>query len=89
MLRDVGQGQDMEEATHLFEATGGLRTDVLGRLLTQCLSVKAVRMVLQWGERVGNVDVEALRRDYTLPTGGHSRWVGRMDDGSTLVLPPC
>jgi hypothetical protein len=89
VLRDAGQGQDMEEARHLFEATAGLRTDVLGRLLSQCLSVKAVRMVLQWGERVGNVDVDALRRDYTLPTGGRSRWIGTMDDGSTLVLPPC
>lgn len=89
MLRDAGQGQDMEEAMHLFEATGGLRMDVLGRLLSQCLSVKAVRMVLQWGERVGNVDVDALRREYTLPTGGRSRWVGTMHDGSTLVLPPC
>jgi len=89
VLRDAGQGQDMEEAMHLFEATAGLRTDVLGRLLAQCLSVKAVRMVLQWGERVGNVDVDALRGDYTLPTGGSSRWIGTMDDGSTLVLPPC
>ena len=89
LLRDAGQGQDMEEAMHLFEATTGLRTAVLGQLLSQCLSVKAVRMVLQWGERVGNFDVDALRRHNTLPTGGNSRWIGTMDDGSTLVLPPC
>lgn len=89
LLRDAGQGQDMEEAMHLFEATSGLRTAVLGELLSQCLSVKAVRMVLHWGERVGNVDVDALRRNYALPTGGSSRWIGTMDDGSTLVLPPC
>lgn len=89
LLRDAGQGQDMEEARHLFEATSGLRTRVLGDLLSQCVSVKAVRMMLLWGERVGNVDVDALRRDYTLPTGSFSRWVGTMDDGSTLVLPPC
>lgn len=89
LLRDAGQGQDMEEAMHLFEATTGLRTPVLGKLLSQCLSVKAVRMTLQWGERVGNLDFEALRRDYALPTGGNSRWIGTMDDGSMLVLPPC
>lgn len=89
LLRDAGQGQDMEEATHLFEATSGLRTHVLGDLLSRCVSVKAVRMVLLWGARVGNVDVEALRTDYTLPTGSPSRWIGTMDDGSTLVLPPC
>lgn len=89
LLRDAGQGQDMDEAMHLFEATAGLRTAILGQLLSQCQSVKAVRMVLLWGERAGNVDVDALRRHYTLPTGGDSRWVGTMDDGSTLVLPPC
>jgi hypothetical protein len=79
----------MEEAMHLFEATTGLRKAVLGQLLENCVSVKAVRIVLQWGERVGNVDVDALRREYDLPTGGRSRWVGTMEDGSTLVLPPC
>jgi hypothetical protein len=89
LLRDAGQGQDVEESMHLFEATSGLRTDVLGQLLSQCLSVKAVRMVLHWGERVGNVEVDVLRRQNTLPTGGNSRWVGTMDDGSMLVLPPC
>ena len=89
LLRDAGQGQDMEEAMHLFEATTGLRTSVLGQLLSRCLSVKAVRMFLQWGDRVGNVDVDALRRHSSLPTGSNSRWVGTMDDGSTLVLPPC
>jgi len=89
MLRDAGQGQDMEEAQHLFQATSGLRTPVLGRLLSHCRSVKAVRMVLHWGERVGNVDVEALRREFVLPTGGRSRWIGTMDDGSILALPPC
>lgn len=89
LARDAGQGQDMEEAMHLFEATTGLRKAVLGQLLENCVSVKAVRIVLQWGERVGNVDVDALRREYDLPTGGRSRWVGTMEDGSTLVLPPC
>ncbi len=87
--RDAGQGQDMQEAMHLFEATTGLRTSVLGQLLSRCLSVKAVRMFLQGGEHVGNVDVDAQRRHSTLPTGSNSRWVGTMDDGSTLVLPPC
>lgn len=89
LLRDAGQAQDMEEAMHLFEATTGLRTPVLGELLTHCVSVKAVRMVLLWGQRVGNVDVDALRRAYSLPTGGNARWVGTMSDGSRLVLPPC
>jgi len=89
VVRDAGQGQDMAEAMHLFEATGGVRTDVIGQLLSQCLSVKAVRMVLQWGARVGNIDVDTLRRDYTLPTGSGSRWVGTLNDGTILVLPPC
>lgn len=89
LVRDAGQGQDMEEAMHLFEATAGLGTPVLGELLSQCVSVKAVRMVLLWGERVGNVDVDALRKGYKPPTGGNARWVGTMSDGSRLVLPPC
>lgn len=89
IARDAGQGQDMEEAMHLFEGTSGLRTTVLGELLSHCVSVKAVRMVLQWGEQVGNVDVDSLQRNFTLPVGGDSRWIGTMDDGSLLVLPPC
>ncbi len=89
LLRDAGQGQDMEEAQHLFEAASGLRTRVLGELLSQCLSVKAVRLMLLWGQRVGNIDVVVLKRNYQLPTGSKSRWISVMDDGSTLVLPPC
>lgn len=89
LLCVVGQGQDLKEAMHLFEATTGLRTAVLGQLFSQRLSVKAVRMVLQWGERIGNVNVDVLRRDYELPSGGTSRWIGTMDDGSRLVLLPC
>lgn len=89
LLRDTGQGQDREEAMHLFESTTGLRTKVLGELLSNCVRVKAVRMVLLWGERVGNVDIDGLRRKYVLPTGGNARWIGTMDDGSRLVLPAC
>ena len=89
LVRDAGQGQDIEEAMHLFEGTTGLRTAVLSQLLSQCRRVKAVRMVLHWGEGVGNVDVDVLRRHSTLPTGSNSRWLGTIDDGSILVLPPC
>ena len=87
LLRDAGQQQDLEEAHHLFMVAQGLRIHVLGELLQGCVSVKTVRLFLLWARQAGEVDVEELRRRFTLPTGSNSRWIGKLTDGTTLVLP--
>jgi hypothetical protein len=40
-----------------------------------------------WATQAGNVDVDALRDRYALPTGSASRWIGTLADGTKLVLP--
>ena len=87
LLRDAGQEQDLEEAQHLFMAAQGLRLQVLGELLQGCVSVKTVRLFLLWSRQAGEVDVDELRNRFTLPTGSNSRWIGKLTDGTTLVLP--
>lgn len=87
LLRDAGQQQDMEEARHLFIAAQGLRLQVLGELLQGCVSVKTVRLFLLWAQQAGEIDVEGLRHRFTLPTGSNSRWISKLADGTTLVLP--
>ena len=56
--------------------TAGLRTEMLGGLLQRCRSVKAVRLVLWWGDEMGNVDVAKLKREFDLSValgGGTAR----------------
>lgn len=87
MLYEVGKSQDMEEARNLFESLRGLRLEVMGELLSQCTSVKTVRLFLLWARETEMLDVGALRKKYTLPVGSSSRWMGRMADGTLLSLP--
>lgn len=39
------------------------------------------------GHEAENIDVEQLRVRYVLPTGSSSRWIGKLADGTKLVLP--
>jgi len=86
LLREVRTALQLQEARELFFATLGLRAAVLGELLTGCTSVKTVRLFLMWATEAGNVDVDALRDRFELPTGSASRWIGTLADGTKLVL---
>lgn len=87
MLYEVGKSQDLEEARNLFESLRGLRFEVMGELLSQCTSVKTVRLFLLWARETEVLNVSALREKYALPVGSSSRWMGRMADGTLLSLP--
>ena len=87
LLREIRTAMQLQEARELFFATLGLRTAVAGELLTGCTSVKTVRLFLMWATEAGNLDVEALRTKFDLPTGSASRWIGMLTDGTKLVLP--
>ena len=87
MLYEVGKSQDLEEARNLFESLRGLRFEVMGELLSQCTSVKAVRLFLLWAKETEVLNINALREKYSLPVGSSSRWMGRMADGTLLSLP--
>jgi hypothetical protein len=87
MLYEVGKSQDFEEAKNLFESLRGLRFEVMGELLSQCTSIKTVRLFLLWARETEVLDVSALRAKYSLPAGSSTRWMGRMADGTLLSLP--
>ena len=88
LLYEVGTHQGLEEARNLFDGLRNLRTDVLGKLLQSCTSIKAVRLFLTWARETGVVDVDALQQQYTLPVGSDRRWITRMRDGNLLSLKP-
>jgi hypothetical protein len=87
MLYEVGKSQDLEEARNLFESVRGLRFEVMGELLSQCTSVKTVRLFLLWARETEVLNVHTLREKYSLPVGSTSRWIGHMADGTILSLP--
>lgn len=86
LLYDVGTRQGLEEARNLFDGLRNLRSDVLGRLLGCCTSVKTVRLFLTWARESKVVDVEVLQQQYTLPVGSDKRWMTRLKDGTLLTL---
>lgn len=86
LLSEVGTHQDLEEARNLFEGLRNLRTDILGRLLACCTSVKTVRLFLTWARETGVVDVEQLLKSHKITTGSKSRWITRLKDGTLLTL---
>jgi hypothetical protein len=88
LLYEVGTHQDIEEAHNLFTGMRNPRKDVLGKLLSCCTSVKAVRLFLTWSRETGLVDVDALRAQYKLPVGSQKRWMTRLKDGALLILKP-
>jgi Transcriptional regulator, AbiEi antitoxin, Type IV TA system/Transcriptional regulator, AbiEi antitoxin N-terminal domain len=86
LLYDVGTHQSLEEARNLFDGLRNLRSDMLGRLLGCCASVKTVRLFLTWARETKVVDVQALQQQYTLPVGSDKRWMTRLKDGTLLTL---
>lgn len=88
LLREVQTQAQIDEAREILELSVGLRVDELGRLMSGCRSVKTVRLMLMLLDSTGAIDVQALRRDFTLPTGSPTRWVGGLADGTRLVLQP-
>jgi len=88
MLYDAGVHETLDEARSIFEGLRNPRIQVVGRLLSACTSVKAVRLFLMWSRETGLVDVDDLRTRFTLQVGSASRWVSRMPDGTLLLLKP-
>lgn len=88
MLYEVGTHESLDEARGVFESLRNLRTEVVGKLLATCTSVKAVRLFLTWSRETGLVDVDALRERFDLRVGSASRWVNRLPDGTLLLLKP-
>ena len=86
LLSQVGIHQDLEEARNLFDGLRNLRTELLGRLLACCTSVKAVRLFLTWARETAVVDVDQLLKDHKIKTGSKSRWITRLKDGTLLTL---
>jgi len=88
LLYEVGTRESLEEARNLFDGLRSPRSAVLGRLLSCCTSVKAVRLFLTWARETGVVDVDDLLQQYPVRTGSDKRWMTRLDDGTLLSLKP-
>jgi len=88
MLHEVGTHESLNESRNIFAGLGNLRTNITGKLLSCCTSVKAVRLFLTWSRETGLVDVDTLRDRFPLRVGSDSRWVSRLQDGALLFLKP-
>lgn len=88
MLDEVGGHESLDEARKLFEGIRNLRKDVAGQLLSCCRSVKAVRLFLTLSREMGVLDVDELRKGYSLRVGSNARWMNRLPDGTLLTLKP-
>ncbi len=86
LLAEVGTEQSLEEARNLVEGVRSVRLDVLGVLLQHCLRVKVVRLCLNLADEL-NLPWATEARSLAGPRG-RGRWVGRMPDGTTLILKP-
>jgi hypothetical protein len=86
LLSQVGIHQDLEEARNLFDGLRNLRTELLGRLLACCTSVKVVRLFLTWARETSVVDVDQLLKEHKIKAGSKSRWITRLKDGTLLTL---
>lgn len=84
MLSEVGVRQPLQEARELTESAYNLRAKVLQELLERCVSVKTVRLCLQFG-REYSLPWAAKLDPANLPTGSKRPWVSRSADG-LLVL---
>lgn len=87
LLGDVKSAGDLDEARQLFFATAGLRLAEIGAILEGCRSVRTVRLFLVLAKQAETIDLDRLRRDFSIPTGSSSRWIGKLADGTKLVLP--
>lgn len=88
MLFEAGTKQSLEEARNLFDGLRSPRKELLGRLLSCCTSVKAVRLFLTWARETAVVDVDDLLARHALHTGSDRRWMSRLADGTLLSLKP-
>jgi hypothetical protein len=88
MLSEVGNHQGLEEARNIFDGLRNLRLDVLGSLLACCTSIKTVRLFLIWADETNLVNVDELKKNYTIKTGSDKRWMKRLEDGTLLSLKP-
>jgi hypothetical protein len=86
LLSEVGVRQPIQEVRELMESTYTFRADVLRKLLSNCSSVKTVRLCLQLGQEL-SLPWAAKLDPKTLPTGSKRAWVGQSSDG-LLVLKP-
>jgi hypothetical protein len=88
LLYEAGTKQSLEEARNLFDGLRSPRKELLGQLLSCCMSVKAVRLFLTWARETQVVDVDDLLARYPLRTGSTKRWMSRLADGTLLSLHP-
>ena len=86
LLAEVGIEQGIEEARNLVEGVRSVRLDVLGALLQNCPRVKVVRLCLNLADEL-NLSWAAEARTL-IGSRGRGRWIGRMPDGTTLILKP-
>jgi len=87
MLSGVGLTQEVEEARNTMEGLYTLRPEVLETLLKACVSVKVVRLCVQWSDELG-LPWAATARQAVAGRSGKNRWSSRMRNGKTLVLKP-
>jgi hypothetical protein len=87
MLSEVGVQQGVEEARHLMEGAQSLRPKVLSNFLVACRQEKAARLCVQWSEELSLSWADGARKAVG-DRFGKTRWVKRLDDGSTLILNP-
>lgn len=87
MLGEVGAHQGVEEARNIMEGARSLRPEVLATLLKNCQRVKVARLCVQWAEEL-NLSWAAAAKKAAGKRFGHSRWIARLKDGTTLVLNP-
>lgn len=87
MLSEVGVHQGVEEARNVMEGARALRPEVLATLLKHCRRVKVARLCVRWAEELNLPWATAAKRAVGNRLG-HSRWIARLKDGTTLVLNP-
>lgn len=88
MLYEVGGKQSLEDAYDAFSQVEVTYLDIMGDLLQRCTSVKTKRLFLKWGRECGQLNVDTMLSQYSIPVGSNSRWVTRLKDGSMLSLKP-
>lgn len=86
MLSDVPHWQGLDEAKQLMEGLVSLRAEPLRELLNRCVSVKTVRLFLQFARQLDMPVLKELPAD-GFRTGSKSRYVRKLPHG-TLVLKP-
>lgn len=69
-----------------MESIRTVRLDILGTLLDHCQRVKEVRLCVQWAEELKLNWAAGARK--LAGTRGRGRWVGKLPDGTALILKP-